>query len=266
MSAPSTLADPTSPTDSGRSAGPSDPADPSGGSTRARVRSLIEDTEGAGRVFDLFFQALILLSLVAFVVETEPGLDPSTRAALRAFEVFTVAAFTVEYALRTWAAERPARFVFSAWGLIDLLAILPFYLGTAIDLRSIRVLRLLRLARMLKLMRYNRAIRRFRFAFQAIRAELTLFLAACGMLVYVVSVGIYYCERAAQPDAFGSIADCVWWSIVTLTTVGYGDAYPVTVGGRVFTTFVLVIGLGVVAVPSGMVASALSAAAREDER
>lgn len=230
---------------------------------RQRLRRIVEDTSGAGRAFDLFFQALILASLAAFMLDAEPDLSPELRQGLAVFEVITVAAFSVEYLLRLWVAPAPLRFVFSFWGLVDLLAVLPFYLGGAVDLRSIRVLRLLRLIRMLKLARYGAAVRRFRRAFQIIRADLVLFMVVSSMLVYIVSVGIYYCEREAQPEAFGSMGRCLWWAIVTLTTVGYGDAYPITTGGRVFTSLVLLIGLGVVAVPSGMVATALSEAGRE---
>lgn len=233
---------------------------------RARVRPIVERPDGPGRTFDLIFQVLIVLSLVAFLIETEPDLPAGARASLEIFEVFTVLAFSIEYALRLWVAPRPLRFVFSFWGLVDLLAILPFYLGGAVDLRSIRVLRLLRLVRVLRLARYGAAAERLRRAFVLIRAELTLFAVGTSILVYLVSVGIYYCERAAQPEAFGSIGRCLWWAIVTLTTVGYGDAYPVTAGGRIFTSIVLLLGLGVVAIPSGMVASALSEAARGDHR
>ncbi|MEQ9150887.1 MAG: ion transporter [Parvibaculum sp.] len=232
---------------------------------RARVRRLVDGTGPTGRLFDLFFQALIVASMIAFVVETEPDLGPDVRAAFRIFEVATVVAFTLEYLLRLWAAPRALGFVFSFWGIVDLVAILPFFLGTAVDLRSIRILRLLRLVRLLKLARYTSAVARFRRAFVSMRAELTLFLVTSGILIYIVSVGIYYCEREAQPDVFGSIGACIWWSIVTLTTVGYGDAYPITAGGRIFTTVVLVIGLGVVAIPSGMVASALTRAAELGE-
>lgn len=230
---------------------------------RVRVRQIVERPDGPGRTFDLVFQALIVLSLVAFLVETEPGLPAGARAGLEVFEVFTVLAFSLEYGVRLWVAPRPLRFVFSFWGIVDLLAILPFYLGGAIDLRSIRVLGLVRVFR---LARYGAAAERLRRAFVLIRAELTLFAVGTSILVYLVSVGIYYCERAAQPEAFGSLGRCLWWAIVTLTTVGYGDAYPITAGGRIFTSIVLLLGLGVVAIPSGMVASALSEAARGDHR
>jgi voltage-gated potassium channel len=150
------------------------------------------------------------------------------------------------------------RFVVSPAGIVDLLAILPFYLSLGIDLRSVRVLRLFRLIRILKLARYNAAIARFKTAFHLIQDELVLFMAMAGVLLYLAAVGIYLFENDAQPDKFPSIFESLWWAVVTLTTVGYGDAYPITVGGRIFTFFVLVIGLGIVALPTGLISSALS--------
>lgn len=216
------------------------------------------DDSPAGRAFDLLIQGLIVLSLVAFSVETLPNLPESWRRVLRAFEAFSVAVFTLEYAARLAVAEKKWAFVFSFYGLIDLLAILPFYLATGIDLRSIRVFRLFRLIRILKLLRYGRAVQHFRLAFSTIRDELILFGVACSFLIYLASVGIYYFERAAQPDSFGSVFASMWWAVATLTTVGYGDVAPVTTGGKMFTTAILFVGLGVVSVPAGLIASALS--------
>ncbi|MBE9080534.1 ion transporter [Romeria aff. gracilis LEGE 07310] len=134
----------------------------------------------------------------------------------------------------------------------------------SIDLRSLRIFRLFRLARMLKLLRYGRAVDHFRMAFITIRTELTLFLITCAFVIYLASVGIYYFERVAQPETFGSVFDCMWWAVATLTTVGYGDVYPVTAGGKVFTTLILFIGLGIIAVPAGLISSALSEVWREE--
>lgn len=227
-------------------------------------RVVTRDDTPAGRAFDLAIQGLIVLSLVAFSVETIPDLPDHWRRALGAFEVFTVAVFTVEYLVRLAVAERKLAFVFSFYGLIDLLSILPFYVARGVDLRSLRILRLFRLIRVLKLIRYGRAVEHFRLAFSAIRAELTLFLVACAILVYLASVGIYYFERGVQPEAFGSVFASMWWAVATLTTVGYGDVYPVTAGGKAFTTAILFVGLGVIAVPAGLIASALSEVWREE--
>ncbi len=227
----------------------------------ATLKSIIEDTSTKpGRLFALSIQALIVLSLITFSVETLPGLSEQTRRILRFTEVTTVAIFTIEYLLRLLVAERKRSFVFSFFGIVDLLAILPFYIASGLDLRSIRVVRLLRLFRIFKLVRYSDAIQRFHRAFLIAREELILFFSVAAILLYVSAVGIYYFEGRVQPDLFGSVFHSLWWAVVTLTTVGYGDVYPVTVGGRVFTFFVLMVGLGIVAVPTGIMASALSQA------
>ena len=226
---------------------------------REKVRAIIAGTNQQwGRLFDATIIALIMLSAVSLAIETLPDLPDSLRQILRVEEIVVVSVFTAEYALRLWAAERPLGYVFSFWGLIDILAILPFFLALGIDLRGVRVLRLLRLLRILKLVRYMKAMHRLNRAFREIRDELAIFGLMSAMVLYLAAVGIYYFEHEAQPDRFSSIPQALWWSLATLTTVGYGDVYPVTVGGRVFTFFVLLIGLGVVAVPSGLIASALT--------
>lgn len=223
------------------------------------LKAMVEDTETrAGRWFNLGIQALIVLSLVCFCVETLPDLSLPWQQVLYVIEVVTVLIFSAEYLLRLIAADNKVRFVFSFYGLIDLVAILPFYVSTRVDLRSIRVFRMLRLFRMFKLLRYGRAVQRFTDAFMDIREELVVFIAAAMLAVYVSSVGIYYFECEAQPEEFGSVFHCMWWAVVTLTTVGYGDVYPITVGGRIFTSIILFIGLGLIAVPSGLFASTLA--------
>jgi voltage-gated potassium channel len=230
------------------------------------LKSVIErhDTP-AGRTFDLFIQVVIFSSLIAFSFETLPNLSPTTQLWLDRLEVVTVTIFTVEYLLRLWVADRPMAFIFSFYGIIDLLAILPFYVAAGIDLRSLRILRFLRLFRAFKLMRYSKAINRFHRAFLIAKEEIVLFLIVALMLLYFSAVGIYYFENEAQPKAFASVFHSMWWSVATLTTVGYGDIYPVTVGGKIFTFAVLLVGLGIVSVPAGLVASALSKARAMEE-
>ena len=229
------------------------------------LKKIIEknDTKG-GRIFDLFIQALIIFSLIAFSIDTLPDLSPQLKSALKITEIITVTIFTIEYLLRILVADKKLRFIFSFLGIIDLLAILPFYLRLGIDLRSIRAIRMLRLFRMFKLVRYNKAIRRFHKAFVMVKEELILFFSATCILLYLSAAGIYYFENTAQPEVFKSIFHSLWWSVITLTTVGYGDLYPITIGGKIFTFIILMIGLGIVAVPTALMASALSKA-RETE-
>ena len=134
------------------------------------------------------------------------------------------------------------------------------------DLRSIRIFRLFRLFRIFKLLKYNSAIDRLLFAFREIKKELFIFLIATIFLLYVSSVGIYYFENEAQPEQFKSVFHSMWWAVATLTTVGYGDVYPITLGGKLFTTFIVFIGMGLVAVPTGLLASALAKTIGEDKQ
>ena len=128
------------------------------------------------------------------------------------------------------------------------------------DLKSLRAVRLFRLLRLLKFLRYGDTLKNLKQSFDNVKKELTLFSAATLLLIYFSSVGIYFFENEAQPDAFSSVFNAMWWSVATLTTVGYGDIYPITTGGKIFSTFIVFIGLGLVAVPTGLIASSLTQA------
>lgn len=233
---------------------------------KEKLRLIIEDnTTKAGRRFDYFIQILIILSLLDLAIETLPDNSETTKLFLRRFEVFSIAIFSIEYLLRVYIAKKPLKYIFSFYGLVDLLAILPFYLRTAIDLRSLRIFRIFRIFRAFKLVRYNKAMNRFYIAYKIVREEIMLFLMVTAIFLFLTSAGIYYFENEAQPEIFKSIFHSGWWSVVTLTTVGYGDVYP-TVGGKIFTFFILILGVGVVTIPTGLVASALTKAREiEDE-
>jgi len=234
---------------------------------KERIRRILETQETpAGRWVDGLIQCLILFSLVCFSLETLPSIGPRFREFLTYSEVIVVLIFTVEYILRVATTEKPLKYIFSFLGIIDLLAILPYYLTIGIDLRAVRIFRILRIIRFFKLPKYNKAIRRMQTAFRLAREDLVMFSAVAFILFYVSAVGIYYFEHEAQPEAYASVFHSMWWSVVTLTTVGYGDIYPVTAGGRIFTFFILMLGLGIVALPSGILASALSQARREMSR
>ena len=225
------------------------------------LKQVVEQSDTPfGRGFDLFIQSLIVLSLISFSIETLPQLSESAKWWLRGFEIFSVIVFSIEYFLRIYVATPRSRYIFSFFGIVDIVAILPFYIGTGVDLRSIRTFRLLRLFRIFKLARYSAAVQRFHVAIRIAKEEIVLFLSATLILLYLAAVGIYYFESDAQPEQFGSVFHSLWWAVATLTTVGYGDVYPITVGGRVFTFLILLIGLGVISVPAGLVASALAKA------
>ncbi len=233
---------------------------------KKQIKSIVEINDNRrSRLFSFFIQILILISIITFSIETIPDLEPQTRAVLQSIELFSVIIFTIEYFLRIYVADSKPKFIFSFFGIIDFLAILPFYISFGIDLRSLRALRFLRIFRVLKLVRYNRALRHFTKAIKSAKEEILLFMLVTLILIYFSAVGIYYFENQAQPEHFSSIFDSLWWSIVTLTTVGYGDVYPITVGGRVFTFFILMIGLGIVAIPTGIISSALTKSVEKKE-
>lgn len=225
---------------------------------------LASDTK-AGRAFDIAIQVLIIISLISFSLETLPNLSTDTYFILGKVEVFIVAIFSIEYIARIIVTKKRLSYIFSFYGLIDLIAILPFYLSGGVSLQTLRVLRLLRLFRILKLTRYHKAFTRISKALSLAKEELIIFSAISLILLYLSAVGIYHFEHEAQPDNFRSIFDSLWWAVATLTTVGYGDVYPITLGGRTFTFVILMLGLGVVAVPTGIFASALASVRKNDE-
>ena len=234
--------------------------------SKEAIRTVLEDTDRpSGKVFAFTIQFLIIVSLVTFSIDTLPNLEQRTKDILRLAEVITVGIFTAEYLLRIAVSKAPMKYVLSFYGLVDLAAILPFYVAAGLDLRSVRVLRLPRLVRILKLLKYNRAIKGFHRALIIAREELILFGFVAIILLYLSAVGIYYFERAAQPEEFSSVLHSLWWAVTTLTTVGYGDMYPVTAGGKLFTFIVLMIGLGIVAIPTGLFASALTKVRDEEQ-
>jgi voltage-gated potassium channel len=232
----------------------------------SQLKRIVEKNDTKwGRRFDLFIQSLIIISLISFSIETLPDLKPWQERILHFMEVIVVIIFTIEYLLRILVADRKIRFIFSFFGLIDLLAILPFYVCTGIDLRSIRAFRFLRVFRAFKLVRYSKALQRFHRALIIAREEFILFLMVTLILIFLSGAGIYFFENPAQPEAFSSIFNSLWWAIATLTTVGYGDIYPVTVGGKIFTFLILLIGIGIISIPTGLLASALSKAREIEE-
>ncbi|CAN5431339.1 hypothetical protein BH23BAC3_BH23BAC3_13070 [soil metagenome] len=212
----------------------------------------------AGRIFNLFIMGLIILSVVSLSLETLPELDQNFLRALIIFEVVIVIIFSIEYLLRIYVADSKLNYIFSFYGIIDLLAIVPFYVTAGIDLRSIRIFRLLRVFRILKFSRYSVAATRLLNVFKLIKAELVIILLITVCLIYIAAVGIYYFENPAQPEIFTSVFHSLWWAVTTFTLLGYGDVYPVTTGGRIFTYFVLMVGIAMIAIPTGLIASALN--------
>nr|WP_256515698.1 cyclic nucleotide-gated ion channel [Alsobacter ponti] len=217
-----------------------------------------------------FLIALVLVSVTATILESVPELEAAHKAVFNGIERLTIAVFSVEYALRLWAAvDYPpyrrmgawrARLAFARTGpaIIDLLTILPFYLALVAPDIDLRVFVLLRLIRFLKLARYSPGIRSL---YEAVYDERRA-LAACLVILFGLVIGtasvMHMAERAAQPEKFGTIPDAMWWAIVTLATVGYGDAVPVTPLGKVIASLTALMGLVMIALPVGIIATAFA--------
>lgn len=233
---------------------------------KKRLYNLIENnTSKSGRLFDISIQLFVIISIISFSLSTIPDLTEPEKLILDSIEFICVILFSIEYVLRIYASPKPFQYIFSFYGVIDLLGVLPFYLGRFVDLRTLRIFRIMRIFRTLKLVRYNKALRRFKIAFHIIHEEMILFGVVTAIMIYLSAVGIYFFESESQPETFSSVFQCLWWAVITLTTVGYGDVYPITLGGKIFTFFVLIIGVGIVTIPAGLVASSLSKAREIDD-
>jgi len=244
-------------------------------SLRERVFQALEianDDAGISKAVDLFLIALISASVIAVILESIGSFEAKYAAALSVFEAITVAIFTVEYLLRIWCSveedsargktpvQARLRYMFSFHAIIDFVAILPFYLlmfgafGN-IDMRFLRAIRLLRV---LKLTRYSAAMNMVFIVFRENGRALAASFLILVTIMLLAASGMYYFERESQPVAFGSIPAAMWWSFATLTTVGYGDVTPITVGGRIFGALITVVGIGMVALPTSILASGYS--------
>ena len=207
-----------------------------------------------GKIFNVIIETFIIISLITFPFETLPNLTPQVTSILYHTELVIIIIFTIEYILRLIIAGNIIKRIFSINGIIDLLAFLPFYIVGA-DFRGVRIFRLFRMFRLFSTRIYTDTLDRFKQSFKSMKYELFVFLLISLALLYISGTIIYYFEHEAQPDKFQSMFDGLWWSIITFTTTGYGDLYPITVGGKIFTTFMLIIGVGVIIVPSSLFAS-----------
>lgn len=232
---------------------------------KKKIHHLFFGETKSARIIESSIQILILISVINFTIQTVPNLNPIFNFFLNTLETISVLIFTIEYLLRVYSSEKRTRFVFSFFGLVDLLAIVPFYLSIGMDLRSLRAIRLFRLLRLLKFLRYGETLSKLKESFDDVKKELVLFSFATLLLIYFSSVGIYLFEHEAQPDKFTSVFSAMWWSVATLTTVGYGDLYPITAGGKIFATIIVFIGLGLVAIPTGLIASSLTQAIKNKD-
>ncbi len=233
---------------------------------RLRLHTIVFEADTpAGRAFDLALIGLILLSVIVVSVETIPGLTPRVYSALRTTEWVLTAIFTVEYVLRLIAVQRPVAYAASFFGIVDVLAILPTWVSLFVPgarvLLVVRVLRLLRIFRVLKLTRYLSEAALIGTALRASMRKIVVFLLTVATVVVVVGSVMYVVEG---PDTgFTSIPTSMYWAVVTLTTVGYGDISPRTPLGQALASLVMILGYGIIAVPTGIVTAELTQQARQ---
>lgn len=237
---------------------------------KSRIHRILHEMppgDDTARLVNAVLLTLITLNVAAFVIET---VEPVYRWAPRAFALFefvSVAVFTLEYLARVWSCTASAefagglrgrlRFVRTPMAVVDLLAVAPYWLPmVGLDLRVIRALRLGRIFRVLKLGRYSLALQTFGRVLVRKREELTTVLFVIGLLLLLAASLMYFAEHEVQPEKFGSIPESMWWGIATLTTVGYGDVYPVTPLGRVLGAIIAVLGIGMFALPTGILGAA----------
>ncbi len=219
------------------------------------------------RTFDIAILILILCSVFSIILESVSSINNRFGDQLKDFNTFTIAVFSIEYLLRLYISDRThpsdnriksmVKFAFSFYGLIDLLAILPFYLPLlfTVDLRFIRVLRLVRITRLLKLNRYNNSIHLIVEVIREKKDELAITGFFAFLVILLSSFIMYFIEGEAQPEQFPNVLAGFWWAINTLTTVGYGDVYPITALGKIISGIISILGIGLIALPTGLISS-----------
>ncbi len=236
---------------------------------KKRTFEIIETANGgdiASRIFDIVIISLIIINVVAVIADTFT-ISASTRIIFNYIEFISVIIFTIEYLLRLWTSDllRPnlspfkarLRYTISFMAVIDLLSILPFYIPfiIPIDLRILRTLRIVRLLRMFKINRYTSAMKVIGNVFKNKAGQLLSSMLVLFILMIIASVLMYNIENNAQPEQFANAFSSFWWAIATLTTVGYGDIYPITVAGKILSSIIALLGVGLVAVPTGIISA-----------
>ena len=238
--------------------------------SKYRLFEILEVGKGSditSKICDNFLVLLVIGSIFSVILGSVPEIDAEFSAELRWFEIITVLIFTVEYLLRLWVApikykqsKRPKiKYIFSFYGIVDLAAILPFYVslfGFGVDLRVLRAARLLRI---LKISHYNTALQDLALAIYDERKSFVSAIYIFTVTLLITSSLIFFAENSTQPEDFRSIPDAIWWSLITLTTVGYGDVSPITAVGKIIGAITALLGVCTVALLTGIVGNAFSA-------
>jgi voltage-gated potassium channel len=211
----------------------------------------------------LSLQGLILLNVLAVILGTVSSIESLYGGVLWGFEIFSIVIFTAEYIIRIWSCVEEPQFHHPVIGrlryattpliIIDLIAFLPFYLPFVVmDTRFLRVIRMFRIIRIAKIGRYSSSLRLIFDVLKGKKEELVMAMGLMTILMVLSASLMYYCERDAQPKAFSSIPAALWWTVITMTTIGYGDVYPITLAGKILASFTAILGIGMLAIPTGL--------------
>lgn len=234
------------------------------------IISKAENGDRASRIFDVSIMTLIVLSVLSIILESFQSVADRFGSVFHVFEIMTVVVFTAEYLARIWTADllypnvaRPRlKYILSFMAIMDLLAVLPFYLPFfSADLRFLRMVRLLRLFRLLRIFKLGRYFDALQLIVHVLResaAQLVISVALCLFVMLFSAIVMYTVENPVQPEQFPNVIASLWWAICTLTTVGYGDVYPITAVGRFFAAVISLVGIGIIAIPTGIIAGGFS--------
>ena len=248
--------------------------------SRKRVWTLLEpasDKDTISKITDIFLVSLIFFNILMVILETVESLYLNYKTFFRNFELFSVTIFSIEYVGRLWSCvenksksenntKARIKYIFSFSALIDAIAILPSLLAFIFPTVDLRFVRALRIFRLLKFSRYSSSINTLLVVLWDQRKSFGAAFFILFIILIISSSGMYLVEKDIQPDKFGSIPQSMWWSIVTLTTVGYGDVYPVTSMGKFFGSIIIILGIGTVALPSGILASAFTEHTKRNQK
>ena len=235
------------------------------------IYRILEPAQGdhkLSRIFDLTIIALVIINVLALIIETMPSMREYSNLFF-IFEAFSVSLFTIEYFLRVYTCsvdkkysaplKGRIKFICTPLLLIDLLAILPFYiLFLGVDLRFLRVIRVMRIFRLLRLARYVKSLTTISTAIKNTGPDIVISLAMILVMLVISASIIFYAEHEAQPEVFSSIPASMWWAVATLTTVGYGDIYPITAVGKIMASVIALLGIATIAVPTGIITSSFA--------
>lgn len=242
------------------------------------IISKAEKGDFASAVFDWSIMLLIALSIISIVLESFSIINERYHDAFHLFETVTVIVFSIEYMLRIWTADMlypeakhpRIKYIFSFMAIIDLLAILPFYLPfVSADLRFLRMMRLFRLFRLLRVFKLGRYFDALQIIVKVIRTsapQLVMSVVLCFFVMLFSAIIMYTVENPVQPEQFPNVISSLWWAICTLTTVGYGDVYPITHIGRLFASVISMVGIGIIAIPTGIIAAGFNQVISKDTK